>query len=132
MNGLYYNGLFGNASPIVLCYFFCFLYLGVGGWGDWGWGDWGPAGESGRDLIRTHLFVVSEIDDDLADDLWASDVMGLVSAKTASQKIAENAKKDALNHLSSREQNDSIVGMICAKTASKKLMNAKEKNQDRN
>merc|ERR1711956_161010 len=70
---------------------------------------------------------VSEIDDDLADDLWASDVMGLVSAKTASQKIAENAKKDALNHLSSREQNVSIVGMICAKTASKKLMNAKEK-----
>ena len=128
MNGLYYNGLFGNASPFVL---FSLFYI-LGGGGLKGPPRYGPAGESGRDLIRTHLFVVSEIDDDLADDLWASDVMGLVSAKTASQKIAENAKKDALNHLSSREQNDSIVGMICAKTASKKLMSAKEKNQERN
>ena len=77
---------------------------------------------------------MSEIDDDLAEDLWESDVMGLVCAKTASQKIAENAKKDALNHLSSREQNDSnsIVGIIGAKTASKKLMSAKEKNPERN
>ena len=91
-----------------------------------------PVRESGRDLIRTHLFAVSEIDDDLAEDLWESDVMGLVCAKTVSQKIAENAKKDALNHLSSREQNDSIVGMICAKTVSKKLMSAKEKNLERN
>ena len=93
---------------------------------------YGPAGKPGRDLIRTHLFAVSEIDDEVAEDLWESDVMGLVCAKTVSQKIAENAKKDALNHLSSREQNDSIVGMICAKTASKKLMSAKENNPERN
>ena len=106
----------------------------------WGWGakraPWllTPLRESRQDLIRTHLYAVSEIDDDLANDLWESDVMGLVCAKTASQKIAENAKKDALNHLSSREQNDSnsIVGIIGAKTVSKKLMSAKEKNLERN
>ena len=74
---------------------------------------------------------MSEIDDDLAEDLWESDVMGLVCAKTASQKIAENAKKDALNHLSTREQNDSIAGIIGAKKASNKLMNAKEKRDQK-